>query len=115
MTAEVATDQDEGPAGEVAYAITAGNEDQFFLIDETGDVRVASSPLLPGMYSLTITASDHGAPPLATSAVLIITVEAVGGVDCSNSVYSKNAASYYPCQQYICTWYPVQRGLVAFL
>ena len=90
VTPEKATDQDEGPAGKVSYDITAGNEDQFFLIDDEGDVRVASSPLLPGTYHLTITAADHGSPPLSTSAVLTVTVEAVGKVDCtSDTAYSE--------------------------
>lgn len=89
VTPENARDADEGPAGEVSYAITAGNEEQFFMIDETGDVRVSSSPLLPGIYHLTITVSDHGSPPLSTSAVLTVTVVAEGAVDCSSNTYSK--------------------------
>ena len=99
MTPEKARDLDEGPAGEVSYAITAGNEEQFFMIDETGDVRVASSPLLPGIYHLTITASDHGTPSLSTSAVLTVTVEATGAVDCSSNLYSKRDSSI--CMVYI--------------
>ena len=86
VVSEKATDQDLGPAGEITYDITHGNENQFFRIDESGDVRVASSPLLPGEYQLTITALDHGTPPFSTSGVLTITVEAVGQVDCGNSV-----------------------------
>lgn len=93
VTPEKARDPDEGPAGEVSYAITAGNEEQFFMIDETGDVRVASSPLLPGTYHLTITASDHGSPSLSTSAVLTVTVEATGAVDCNSNSYSKGDSS----------------------
>ena len=90
VTPEKASDQDDGPAGEVSYDITAGNENQFFLIDEEGDVRVASSPLLPGTYQLTITVTDRGSPPLSTCAVLTVTVEAEGQVDCtSDTAYSE--------------------------
>lgn len=89
MTPESAIDADRGPAGEVSYSITAGNEEKFFMIDETGDVRVASSPLLPGIYHLTITVSDHGSPSLSTSAVLTVTVVAEGAVDCSSDTYGK--------------------------
>lgn len=90
VTPERAIDQDDGPAGQISYDITLGNENQFFLIDELGDVRVASSPLLPAVYVLTITASDHGTPSLSTSDILTVTVEAVGEVDCqSNTEYSE--------------------------
>ena len=68
----------------MSYSISKGNQLQFFLIDETGDVRVATSPLLPGVYPLTIMAADHGSPPLSTSDVLTVTVTAVGEVDCAS-------------------------------
>ena len=90
LTPVQATDQDEGPGGEVSYTITAGNQDQFFKINESvGDVRVASSPILPGTYTLTITASDHGTPQHSTSDVLTVSVEATGAVDCSLPNYSE--------------------------
>ena len=82
VTSEEAEDHDLGPAGQLSYAITSGNEEQFFRIDETGDIFVASSPLLPGQYRLTITVWDHGTPPLSVSGLLTVTVDAVGQVDC---------------------------------
>ena len=89
VTAEKATDQDQGPAGLISYSISQGNQHQFFLIDEAGDVRVASSPLLPGVYPLTIVATDHGSPPLSVSGVLTVTVTAVGEVNCHSLTYGE--------------------------
>ena len=90
VTTEKATDQDLGPAGEISYSISHGNKNQFFLIDEAGDVRVATSPLLPKVYSLTIVATDHGSPPLSVSGVLTVTVTAVGEVDCQTQAYGES-------------------------
>ena len=90
VTPEKATDQDLGPAGEISYSISHGNKNQFFLIDEAGDVRVATSPLLPEVYSLTIVAADHGSPPLSVSGVLTVTVTAVGEVDCQTQAYGES-------------------------
>ena len=86
---EKATDQDRGSAGEISYSISHGNEHQFFLIDKAGDVKVATSPLLPGLYSLTIVATDGGSPPLSVSGVLTVTVTAVGEVDCHSQAYGE--------------------------
>ena len=84
-----ATDQDDGPGGMVSYNISKGNEEQFFSVSMSGDLRVASSPLLPGTYTLTVCAYDHGTPPLSTCSVIKIAVHSTGGVDCSKPEYGE--------------------------
>ena len=80
-----ATDRDEGQDGRIDYSITAGNEDGFFDISGMGfgEVIVQRSPILPHTYTLTITATDHGAPPRSTNATLIIRVTTSQVVDCN--------------------------------
>ena len=80
-----ATDLDEGQDGRIDYTITAGNKDGFFGISAEGfgEVIVQRTPILPHTYTLTVTATDRGAPPRSADATLIIRVTTSQVVDCT--------------------------------
>ena len=80
-----ATDDDDGQDGRIDYTITAGNEDGFFGISRVWfrEVIVRRIPILPHIYTLTITATDRGTPPRSANATLIIRVTTNQVVDCS--------------------------------
>lgn len=61
LTTVVAFDPDDGPNGEVEYELVKGDSDTFIMDRYSGDIRLAS-PLVPSklMYSLTVSATDHG-------------------------------------------------------
>uniref|UniRef100_A0AAY5EW03 FAT atypical cadherin 4 n=1 Tax=Electrophorus electricus TaxID=8005 RepID=A0AAY5EW03_ELEEL len=61
LTTVVAFDPDEGANGEVEYELVKGDSDTFIMDRYSGDIRVAS-PLVPSklIYSLTVSATDHG-------------------------------------------------------
>lgn len=86
-----AFDQDLGPDGLLDYSITAGNEDDYFGLSGVGfgEVLVKRSPLNPGTYTLTITASDRGLPPRSSNATLVVHVTAIRDVDCLSDDYGK--------------------------
>ena len=86
-----ATDRDEGQDGRIDYAITAGNQDEFFDISGMGfgEVVVHRIPILPHTYTLTITATDRGTPPRSTNATLIIRVTTSQVVDCSSNDFGE--------------------------
>jgi methionine-rich copper-binding protein CopC len=69
-------------AGTITYAITAGNGSGAFALNPTsGALTVAQSALIDGAvqssYVLTISATDNGAPPAATSATITVSVTSV--------------------------------------
>ena len=87
-----ANDPDHGPDSDITYSILSGNEDGFFDISAMfGTVTVAHSPLLPQTYTLTITATDHGTPPLSSrqNATVVVTVTASVAVDCNDQRYGE--------------------------
>ena len=82
-----ATDRDEGQDGRIDYTITAGNENGYFGISGVGfgEVIVRRTPILPHMYTLTITATDRGTPRRSTNATLIVHVNSSVVVDCTSN------------------------------
>lgn len=71
-----ATDGDVGTAGEVSYAITAGDEATFALNSTSGQLMLAASLDFESTaeYNLTIRATDDGTPPLSTETIAQIRV-----------------------------------------
>ena len=86
-----AYDQDMGPDGIIDYTITGGNNDGYFDLSGAGfgEVLVSRSPINPGVYTLTVTASDRGSPPRASNATLVVHVAATRDIDCSSDDYGK--------------------------
>ena len=87
-----ASDDDHGPDGDISFSILSGNEDGFFNISAMfGTVTVARSPLIPRNYNLTITATDHGTPPLSSrmNATVVVMVTASVSVDCNKQRYGE--------------------------
>ncbi|KAK0049843.1 protocadherin Fat 4 [Biomphalaria pfeifferi] len=74
-----ATDADAGINSALVYAITDGNIGDSFKIDFMGNILVARplNPDVTNSYSLTVTVTDRGTPPLSSSIVVYIYVNAV--------------------------------------
>lgn len=98
MWSFLATDLDGGVDGVISFAITGGNQAEFFDIVESigsdksyyeATIVIRKSPILPGKYNLTIAAFDHGSPVRSSSAYLLINVAASSPVDCHLDHYSK--------------------------
>ena len=92
ITEPRASDPDRGPDGDISFSILSGNEDGFFEISAMfGTVTVAHSPLIPRNYNLTITATDHGTPPLFSrmNATVVVMVTASVPVDCNEQRYGE--------------------------
>ena len=74
-----------------SYAITVGNTNNKFTIDNNGQITVANSTAFPSglsIYTLTVAVTDSGLLPLTTNAQVIISV------DDSNFVSSNLIARY---------------------
>ena len=86
-----AYDRDSGPDGLLHYAITAGNDDNYFHISGVGfgEVLIQKTPINPHTYTLTITASDRGTPPRSANATMVVHVAATSDVDCNTGRYGK--------------------------
>nr|XP_023651622.1 protocadherin Fat 4 [Paramormyrops kingsleyae] len=80
LTTVVAFDPDEGPNGEVEYELVTGDSDTFIMDRYSGDIRVAS-PLVPSrlIYSLTVSATDHGTERKSTRSELTIILQGADG------------------------------------
>ena len=92
ITEPRASDPDRGPDGVIKFSILSGNEDGFFEISAMfGTVRVARSPLIPRTYTLIITATDHGTPPLSShqNATVVVMVTASVPVNCNEQRYGE--------------------------
>lgn len=79
-----ANDSDEGAYGEVYYAIAAGDVTETFYVNPTSGHVFLQRALhweIQSMYNLTVTAYDHGTPPLTSNTSVTIIVDDVN--DCS--------------------------------
>lgn len=75
-----ATDEDEGSNGELEFSIVSGDDRGDFSITSTGNIgRVTHTRLLDyettNHYSLLVSVSDHGTPPLSTDVLLEFRVQ----------------------------------------
>ena len=78
------SDPDRG--GTAAFAITAGNSNGLFSVNQDGWVRVLNETALLAASSpvtLTIRATDNGTPPLADNATALITLNATNALPSS--------------------------------
>ena len=77
-----ADDPDDGDNACLSYTITSGNDDDFFEIVTPSEGRIAVKRSLLGptttlrLFTLHIDVTDGGTPPLSTSAILNIMVDA---------------------------------------
>uniref|UniRef100_A0A8C9R1A2 Protocadherin Fat 4 n=1 Tax=Scleropages formosus TaxID=113540 RepID=A0A8C9R1A2_SCLFO len=88
LTTVVAFDPDEGANGEVEYELVKGDSDTFIMDRYSGDIRLAS-PLVPSrlVYSLTVSATDHGTERKASQSELTIILQGVDGPVFSQTKY----------------------------
>ena len=88
-----AMDTDNGPAGQLHYDITDGNDVRNFKLHQTsnGIVNIESNSegLIPGTYNLTVVVSDGQAPVMTDTANLLVVVT-MGDIDCSNENFGKH-------------------------
>ncbi|XP_030621866.1 protocadherin Fat 4 [Chanos chanos] len=80
LTTVVAFDPDEGANGEVEYELVKGDSDTFIMDRYSGDIRVASQ-LIPSklIYSLTVSATDHGTERKTSKTELTIILQGADG------------------------------------
>ncbi|XP_036445151.1 protocadherin Fat 4 [Colossoma macropomum] len=80
LTTVVAFDPDEGANGEVEYELVKGDSDTFIMDRYSGDIRVASQ-LIPSklIYSLTVSATDHGTERKTSRTELTIILQGTDG------------------------------------
>uniref|UniRef100_A0A673FQT2 FAT atypical cadherin 4 n=1 Tax=Sinocyclocheilus rhinocerous TaxID=307959 RepID=A0A673FQT2_9TELE len=80
LTTVVAFDPDEGANGEVEYELVRGDSDTFIMDRYSGDIRLASQ-LVPSklIYSLTVSATDHGTDRKTSRTELTIILQGSDG------------------------------------
>ncbi len=80
LTTVVAFDPDEGANGEVEYELMRGDSDTFIMDRYSGDIRLASQ-LVPSklIYSLTVSATDHGTDRKTSRTELTIILQGTDG------------------------------------
>lgn len=80
LTTVVAFDPDEGANGEVEYELVRGDSDTFIMDRYSGDIRLASQ-LVPSklIYSLTVSATDHGTDRKTSRTELTIIIQGTDG------------------------------------
>ncbi|KAA0709829.1 Protocadherin Fat 4 [Triplophysa tibetana] len=80
LTTVVTFDPDEGANGEVEYELVRGDFDTFIMDRYSGDIRLASQ-LVPSklMYSLTVSATDHGTERKTSRTELTIILQGTDG------------------------------------
>ncbi|XP_010898913.4 protocadherin Fat 4 isoform X1 [Esox lucius] len=80
LTTVVAFDPDEGSNGEVEYELVKGDSDTFIMDRYSGDIRLASQ-LVPSrlIYSLTVSATDHGSERKTSRTELTIILQGADG------------------------------------
>ncbi|XP_059150508.1 protocadherin Fat 4-like [Physella acuta] len=71
-----ATDTDHGISGQILYTILSGNDDGYFLMNETsGEIRTSTSILTAAdSYTLVLRAKDRGTPSRSSTATVTINV-----------------------------------------
>ncbi|KAL9962398.1 hypothetical protein ACROYT_G031498 [Oculina patagonica] len=72
-----AKDDDEGDNAKIIYAITIGNEEGAFILNNVTGVLSKAKALdreVRDFYSLLVTATDHGQPPLFSQTTINITI-----------------------------------------
>ncbi|OPJ79490.1 protocadherin-15 isoform B [Patagioenas fasciata monilis] len=72
-----AVDADEGPNGQIAYEILAGDQGDFIINDRTGLITIAPGVVLSvgRSYALTVKASDSAPPAQRRSSITTIYIE----------------------------------------
>ncbi|XP_048389788.2 protocadherin-23 isoform X6 [Stegostoma tigrinum] len=73
----IAFDADSGESRRISYAITSGNEDNTFKLDESSGVLTLVSHLdheMQKSYTLTISGSDNGLPVQSSTQILTVVV-----------------------------------------
>ncbi|XP_028271321.1 protocadherin Fat 4 [Parambassis ranga] len=80
LTTVVAFDPDDGTNGEVEYELVEGDADTFIMDRYSGDIRLASQ-LVPSrlMYTLTVSATDHGSARKTSRTELTIILQGMDG------------------------------------
>ncbi|CAN9514583.1 unnamed protein product [Ophioblennius macclurei] len=80
LTTVVAFDPDDGANGEVEYELMEGDSDTFIMDRYSGDIRLASQ-LVPSrlMYTLRVSATDHGTERKASRTELTIILQGLEG------------------------------------
>lgn len=80
LTTVVAFDPDEGANGEVEYELVEGDSGTFIMDRYSGDIRLASQ-LVPSrlMYTLTVSATDHGTERKTSRTELTIILQGMDG------------------------------------
>ncbi|KAE8285645.1 Protocadherin Fat 4 [Larimichthys crocea] len=80
LTTVVAFDPDEGANGEVEYELVEGDANTFIMDRYSGDIRLASQ-LVPSrlMYTLTVSATDHGTERKTSRTELTIILQGMDG------------------------------------
>uniref|UniRef100_A0A3Q3MB37 Protocadherin Fat 4 n=1 Tax=Mastacembelus armatus TaxID=205130 RepID=A0A3Q3MB37_9TELE len=80
LTTVVAFDPDEGANGEVEYELVEGDSSTFIMDRYSGDIRLASQ-LIPSrlMYTLTVSATDHGTDRKTSRTELTIILQGTDG------------------------------------
>ncbi|XP_014858141.1 PREDICTED: protocadherin Fat 4 isoform X1 [Poecilia mexicana] len=80
LTTVMALDPDDGENGEVEYELLEGDADTFIMDRYSGDIRLASQ-LVPSrlMYTLAVSATDHGADRKTSRTELTIILQGLDG------------------------------------
>ena len=75
VTVVSATDRDAGSNGQVIYLFGEESMIAEFEVNSTsGEISTSNLTLLPGLYNLTVVASDEGSPPLRAETTVFINV-----------------------------------------
>lgn len=69
-----AIDLDEGPNGQLTYALHRGDSHTFAVDERSGEVRLRRPPGPPREHTLVLLARDHGTPPLVSYAGVAVKV-----------------------------------------